>query len=112
MKVIVETILDPELDNRRVCKSQPVAVECNSVFVVDLKHLKRSKDLLCDDLGTWKCDGCHCTWVLVDEGGIVDICGKEKPTTVEGSPYRVIKRYYIHKGSPDFHRLAVYLEGM
>lgn len=91
---------------------QPTAVECNSVFLVDLKHLKKPKDILCDNLGAWKCNGCHYSWVVVDEDGVVAITGKEKPTGDEGSPYRITKRYYNHKGSPDFHRLVVFVEGI
>ena len=46
----MNVLLDPDLDRRRVCISQPVAVENNRLFVVDLSHLKKPKDLLCDVL--------------------------------------------------------------
>ncbi len=38
---IIETLLDPELD---VATTQPVGVESNAVFIVDLKYLKNTKD--------------------------------------------------------------------
>lgn len=108
---IVENLLDPELDVNRICKAQPVAVESNVAFIVDLKHLKHPKDLLCDELGAWKCNGSHHTWVVVSDIGVADICGKKKPNKVVGSLYKVTKKYYLNKGSPDFHRLVVTMEG-
>ena len=109
---IVETLLDPELDPDLVCKTQPIAVERNLAFIVDLKHLNHPKDLLCDELGSWKCNGCRSTWVVVNDEGVADICGKEKPLNVDGSAYRVTRKYYINKGSPDFHRMVVFMEGV
>ena len=109
---IVETLLDPDLDQAQICKTQPVGVESNLAFIVDLKHLKNPKDILCDELGSWKCNGCHHTWVVVDEFGIADVCGKKKPSDKDGALYRVTKKYYNNKGSPDFNRMVVFLEGM
>ena len=109
---IVEALLDPDLEQDQICKTQPVGIESNLAFIVDLKHLKHPKDVLCDELGSWKCNGCHHTWVVVNEDGIADICGKEKPCNKDGALYRITKKYYINKGSSDFHRMVVFLEGM
>ena len=108
---IVESLLDPELGPSQICTTQPVAVESNLVFIVNLNHLKNAKDILCDELGAWKCNGCHHTWVIVDEHGIAGVCGKDKPSG-DGCYYCVTRKYYIHKGSPDFHRLVVFIKGM
>ena len=104
--------MDPDLDANQICKAQPVAVESNLVFIVDLKHLKHPKDLLCDESGSWKCNGCRHTWVVVSDIGVADICEKEKPRNVDGSLYKVTKKYYLNKGSHDFHCLVVTMEGM
>lgn len=109
---IVETLLDPDLDGNEICKAQPVAVESNLAFIVDLKNLNHPKDLLCDELGSWKCNGCRHTWVVVSDIGVAEICGKNKPDNVDGSLYKVTKKYYLNKGSPDFHRMVVTMEGM
>ena len=110
---IIETLLGPELDQNVIATAQPVGVESNAVFIVDLKYLKNTKDISCDELGSWKCNGCHNTWVIVDADGVAETCGKTKPeATSDGSvPYRVCKKYYVNKGSPDFRRMIVFLEG-
>ena len=111
---IIETLLDPDLDRNVVATTQPVGVESNAVFIVDLKYLKHTKDIMCDELGSWKNNGCHNTWVIVDANGIAETCGKVKPNVAsDGSvPYRVCKKYYVNKASQDFRRMIVFLEGM
>ena len=51
---IVNALLDPELNDDMICSMQPVNVENNVVFIVDLGKLKNVKDLYCDDMGSWQ----------------------------------------------------------
>ena len=48
---IVESLLDPDLDQAQICKPQPVGIENNLAFIVNPKDLKSPKDVLCDELG-------------------------------------------------------------
>ena len=61
-------------------------------------------------MGTWVCSGCRRSWVCIDEEGCVDSFHKEEPST--GNCYQVIREYYNNKVSSDFHRTAIFLEGM
>ena len=110
---IIETLLDPDLDRNVVATTQPVGVENNAIFIVDLKYLKHTKDIMCDELGSWRNNGCPSIWVIVDAHGIAETRGKVKPSVAgDGSvPYKVCKRYYVNKASPDFRRMIVFLEG-
>ena len=38
---IIETLLDPDLDRNVVATTQPVGVENNAIFIVDLKYIPR-----------------------------------------------------------------------
>ena len=107
----VSIILDPDLDRERVCASQPTCINKDSVFIVDLKQLKHPSDVLCDDMGTWVCNGCRSTWITVDEDGELEFFNKNKPKDRENCN-KVVRKYYNHKGSTDFHRMALFLEGM
>lgn len=107
----VGIILNPDLDRERVCTSQPTCINKDSVFIVDLKQLKHPSDVLCDDMGTWICNGCRHTWITVDEDGELEFFNKKRPKDRENC-YKVIRKYYNHKGSTDFHRMALFLEGM
>ena len=110
---IIETLLDPDLDRNVVATTQPVGVENNAIFIVDLKYLKHTKDIMCDELGSWRNNGCPSIWVIVDAHGIAETRGKVKPSIAgDGSvPYKVCKRYYVNKASPDFRQMIVFLEG-
>ena len=58
------------------CHYTAVGVESNAIFMVDLKYLKHTKDIMCDVLGSWKNNGCHSTLVIVDADGIAETRGK------------------------------------
>ena len=104
-------LLDPNLDNDRVCTRQPISVEQNRLFVVDLRCLEKPKDVMCDDMGSWVSNGDYTAWVVVDEDGAVDtVRSLTKPAT-EGM-YFVRRKYYTLKGCPDFNRIVFFVEGM
>ena len=42
----------PDLNRNVVAITQPVGVENNAIFI-DLKYLKHTKDIMCDELGSW-----------------------------------------------------------
>ena len=103
-------LLDPNLDNDRVCTRQPISVEPNRLFVVDLRCLEKPKDVMCDDMGSWVSNRDYTAWVVVDEDGAVDtVKSLTKPAT-EGM-YFVCRKYYTLKGCPDFHRMVFFVEG-
>ena len=47
----------------------------------------------------------------MDEDGELEFFNKKRPGDRENC-YKVIRKYYNHKGSTDFHRMALFLEGM
>ena len=51
---ILSFLLDPELKEDCICKTQLVNVEHNSTFIVDLSLLGSPKDIYVDDMGSWK----------------------------------------------------------
>ena len=107
----INVLLDPELNPDVVCGHVLFGVNCNSSFVVDLNRLSHPKDILCDVMGAWKWSGSYRSWLSIDELGDVTVVGKE----ILGSPpssthYRIWKRYYCSKSSPDV-KMVVLLEG-
>lgn len=104
-------ILDPELTSDFICKRLPISVDCNSVFVVDMSQLAHPRDIVCDDMGSWKWGGSYRVWLEVDEIGCVKILGKKLPEKSDLPFYRVWKRYYVNKSSPDLKKLVITIEG-
>ena len=60
---LVTILLDPDLKKEKICETQPVSVEHNAVFVIDLSALECVKDLNCDDMGSWQSNGVYRAWV-------------------------------------------------
>ena len=57
----MNAILGPDLNKKKICSKVPFAVNCNSIFLVDLLNLGTSRDIICDDMGSWG----RMTWVAV-----------------------------------------------
>ena len=109
----INIILDPKLTSDVVCNQLPIAIDQNSVFVVDMSKLAHPKDIVCDDMGCWKWGGSYRIWLEVDDTGGVKVLGKEAPgQDKSGFPaFRIWKRYYTSKSSPDLRKLVVTIEG-
>ncbi|MCG8624910.1 MAG: hypothetical protein MJE68_23290, partial [Proteobacteria bacterium] len=108
---IVNAFLDPELDDDMICSMQPVNVENNVAFIVDLGKLKNVKDLYCDDMGSWQYNGVYHSWLTVDDAGFVSTMGKEKPSKLTSDMYYITKKYFVHRTSSDLKKIVVTLSG-
>ena len=110
---IISILLNPELKNERVCKSQPVNVEHNATFVVDLTELESPKDMYADDMGSWKYNGVYRAWATVESDGFTSTHGNRKPCrSEEGTVYHIVKKYFVHKTSADLKKTVAFLSGM
>ena len=109
---MVMILLDPDLDSDLVCKTQPVNIEQNATFIVNLSELNNPKDIYVDDMGSWKYNGVYRTWITVEEDGFVVFQGKKQPVdTPDGSLYHIVKKYFHHKTSSDFKKTIAFLSG-
>ena len=109
---MLSILLDPNLKDERICKTQPVNVEHNSTFIVDLLQLGSSKDIYVDDMGSWKYNGVYRTWVSVESDGFMISHGKSKPAKCEDeSLYHLVKKYFVHKTSTDLKKTIVFISG-
>ena len=110
----INIILDPDLQAEFVCKYVPISVNRNSVFLVDMNHLSDPRDIMCDDMGSWKWGGSYRMWLEVDDIGDVKVLGKEIPQQEKDDLpcFRIWKRYYNNKSSPDVKKLVVTVEGI
>lgn len=109
---MITILLDPDLNTDRICKTQPTDVAHNAAFVVDVSKLKCVKDLYCDDMGSWHCNGAYKSWIEVDFTGYITIHGKSKPSLVNESFYHITKKYFFHKTSKDLKKTVSLLSGM
>ena len=108
-KNIVEVLLDKHLPFNRIATCQPVGVQDNLVFVIDLSQLEKPEDIRADDLGSWTCNGKRCVQCVVHDGEVSDIIPGSKSGTC--STYCLVKRYYKHATAGDFKRTIAEIYG-
>ena len=106
---IVEVLLDKRLPVSKIATSQPVSIQENLVFVVDLSKLEKPEDIRADDLGSWTCNGTRCLQCVVDDGVVSEILSESKVRT--GNTYCLVKRYYKHATAGDFKRTIAEIYG-
>ena len=112
---MLSILLDPDL-KEHIFKTQPVNVEHNSTFNVDLSLLGSPKDIYVDDMGSWKYNGVYRTWVTVESDGYMTIHGKMKPSESqikeEGILDHLEKKYFVHKTSTDLKKTVALISGI
>lgn len=94
-KEVTEILLDVNLPTTRIATKQPVSVQENLVFIVDLSHLEKPEDVRADDLGSWACNGKRTTRCVVEDGCVLEVT----PGVVSQAnrqSYLLVKRYYKH----------------
>ena len=108
-KTIVEVLLDKHIPLNRIATCQPVSVEDNLVFVIDLSKLEKPEDLRADDLGSWTCNGKCCVQCVVHNGEVSDVLSGSKNGALR--TYCLVKRYYKHSTAGDFKRTIAEIYG-
>ena len=107
---IAEILLDKDLSLSRIATSQPVGVQDNMAFIVDLSKLASQDDIRADDMGSWICNGKRRQLCSVDEFGcVVDIVSKVKSR--KQRVYALVKRYYRHATASDYKRIIAEIFG-
>ena len=106
---IIELLLDKSLPQTKISTAQPVGVQENLVFIVDVSKLNKPEDIRADDLGSWICNGKRSLWCILDDDGDVSEISTCKP--LYPNNYSLVKRYYKHATSGDFKRVIVEIYG-
>ena len=109
----VEIMLNEELEETVLCQMPPTCVDKNCLFVIDLQKLSDPKDISCDDMGSWRANGTHPSYVAVDQMGTVTIVPRRKAEKgkFSGTQYKLIKRYYYHKTATDLQKTIFLMQG-
>ena len=95
-----------------LCEMQPTCVDKNSVFVVDLEKLRNPKDITCDDMGSWRLNGTHPSYLIKHPSGEISLVSKSaRKGKMKENMYKMIKRYYYHKTARDLNKTIFVMQG-
>ena len=103
-------------DKSLVCHRQPIIVENNCLFLVNLPSLDDPDDIKSDDCGHWVHNGRKSTCVAVtfQNKKIVDVKSVAKPIPPDENSviHCLVRTYYIHDPHSDFKRIFYHIYGM
>ena len=106
---LVDILLSNVVDKEKICVGQPLAVDSNMSFVINLDSVPFN-DLKADDMGTWKSTGTKHTYFHFNKHG--EVIYKPLSHFRNKVYYNLTRRYYVHGTCSTFHRLIVSIEGM
>ena len=110
-KGITEILLDKTVPLSKIATLQPVCVQDNCVFIVDISKLDKSEDIRADDLESWECNGKRCLYCSVDNEGYIVEVSKSKPSEGGYQTYTLIRRYYKHATASDYKKTIAEIYG-
>eukprot|EP00118_Oscarella_pearsei_P020416 m.221086 g.221086 ORF g.221086 m.221086 type:complete len:669 (+) comp39954_c1_seq15:519-2525(+) len=113
VKELADILIGQEVDPAKISTAQPVGVNHNAAFLVDLSCLRSVDDLKADDLGVWNAVGVPSRLVMTEEKeGMLHVnvmpSGlklKDAETSKRSSTLRLTRTYYRHGQEKDFHRI-------
>ena len=116
-EVLRYLLLEREYIKPWICQKQPLSVNRNTTFIIDLSKLPSRKDIFADDMGVWKHLGSPSQYFQVkktDSGGLKEVVslGKKKLERMSCDVYRIWKNYSIHHAASDLSRTVIFLEGI
>ena len=105
---VLELLLNaPKTHRSIITSSNPVGVQNNVTFIVDLDSLGDPKDLLSDDLGAWEQTKTRSKWHLLKFKTNGEVCDVTKVEDKLDDSYQVCRRPYIDKSDRSLRKTVV-----
>ena len=116
-EIIRSLLFEREYIQPWICHKQPLSVNQNATFIIDLSKLPSSDDVFADDMGVWKHTGSPSQYFQVRKnefGGLQELVslGKKRPDTMSCDMYWIKKNYSCHHAASHLSRTVIFLEGM
>ena len=105
---LADIIIVKPIPQSMICSQQPLRVQHNCSFVVDLTELNNPLDIRADDNSVWNCKGSPSTFISIHDG----VVKRRSRLHQHPNHYKITRYYYNHSSSPDFHRIIIMAYGM
>ena len=106
VEILVKTLLS--YDEKQACKVQPLGVQANVAFVIDLDSVV-FKDIKADDLGTWRATGTKRVHFRFTQCNAIRYANG---IPSKASNYFLLtRRYYVHGTYQRYHRIISDIKG-
>ena len=111
---VAQILLSPSLlSSKFICSKVPTSICDNVAFIIHLDRLEDKKDVLADDMGSWKNNGVNTTQICVSlSESEVESVEKCDVNDENGLPTYSIKRVYrTHTTDGTLKKLTAYIYG-
>ena len=109
---ILKILLDPEIDEHKICNKKPCNIMESATYVVDMRALQHPDDIKKDQFGIWNYSGSHpqAYRVYHKEGGYISV--EKRGSGATGSSVVYLRRLHCtHPSNAEFKRLICFLSG-
>ena len=100
---LAKVLLVKPIPSNKICSQQPLRVQHNCCFIVDLKQLDDHLDIRADDNGVWRRNGSPSAFVSIHDGTVM----RRSKLHQFPNHYKITRYYYNHTSSPDFHTIKL-----
>ena len=110
---IMQILLSPNIDPKRIAKKRPLQAPFSSTFLVDLGQLSHPDDVKKDMYGKWLYSGSHSDVFLCSfsSSGQV-VVEKAAPGASGDNVYSLRRLHSVHPSNVEFRRVLALLFGM
>ena len=105
---LVDILMSESLPEEKVCKVQPLGVNHNCTFIIDLDSVS-TEDMKADDLRSWKSNGTRRSYFNLNRRNTAEFL-KEALSQTAGH-FVIIRRYFVHHTYSKFRRCIVEIRG-
>ena len=111
-ELILKRLLDPKINQKRVCNIWPVIVRTSAAFIIDVTKLKNADDVRKDFFGKWNHSGSHPLLfrAIINEDEVeVERCA---PGATGDNIYYLRRLHCYHPSNANFRRLIAFISGI
>ena len=101
---LAKVLLVKPIPSKKICSQQPLHIQHNCCFIVDLKQLDNYLDIRANDNGVWRRNGSPSAF---HDGTVM----RRSKLHLFPNHYKITRYYYNHTSSPDFHRIITIVYG-
>ena len=105
LEKLAQILLTQLVPSKKWCIKQPVHVQNNVSFVVNVSTLDDPMDICADENGVWIRKGSPVAYVSKHTKGDATLFYYRHKASDHPNCYKITRTYYRHSSSPDFKRI-------
>lgn len=107
----MKILLDPKIDERKICSVWPIEINSSSTFVVDITKLKHPNNVRKDFFGKWVHSGSHPILFKARVNRFEEVKVEKCAPGATGGVFYLRRLHCYHPSNFEFRRLLAFISG-